>query len=127
MEMSATPAPSVTDAGASRHHLFVRGLGVLAGWYATVLVAFALWFPTLSDAPSVDQDCAGFGCGLSPRESAVVGLYLLGAFILPVSIAGSLATLGLTLLKPVRSGVVAGTLAAAVGLIGVPAVAAVVL
>lgn len=109
----------------SRGSIFARGLAVLAGWYATVVAAVGLWLPTLSDVAPGDDGCSSFGCGFSPRESATLGLLLVSSFVGPISVAAAVATLGLTVVKPIRSSVVAGTLAAAVGVIGVPAVVAV--
>lgn len=95
-------------------------MAVLAGWYATVAVALALWISDLPATSPVDDECYGFGCDWSPRDIAVVALL----FLTPVLLVGggvALATLSLTG-RRLTSAVVTGTLAAAVGLVGTPAV-----
>jgi hypothetical protein len=119
MEVSVAPDPPAVVR--SRHTVFGRGLMVLAGWYATVIVALGLWVPTLPDAAPAEE-CYTFDCAFSPREGVILGLAAVGPIGGAVSIAVAVATLGLAVVNPMRSAVVAGTLAAAAGLI-VPAVA----
>lgn len=93
---------------------------MLAGWYATVAAALALWISELPATSPIDDECSGFGCGWSPRDVVVVTLFLLIPALL-VGGGAALVTLSLTG-RRLSSAVVTGTLAAAVGLVGTPAV-----
>ncbi|WP_433532972.1 hypothetical protein ACQPYA_13765 [Micromonospora sp. CA-263727] len=113
---SDSPAAGVRTAGV--------GAAVLAGWYATILVAAALWVSALP-AEKTDGSCdgIGFGCTPSARDGALLLAIFYGLPALAVSFLVSLVMLAVMVAARVRSGLVAGNVAAFTGLVGLAAVA----
>lgn len=100
-----------------------RGSAVLAGWYATVIVAVAVWVHSLDD--SEPADCSGWGCW-SDQAWGFLLTRVAAFWLLPLCILASLVTLTVTAGK-LRTGWSAGGLAAVAGLVGGPVLLAVLL
>ncbi|MEV2237189.1 hypothetical protein [Micromonospora sp. NPDC049891] len=95
-----------------------RAAAVLVGWYAVVLVGFALWIAMLP-TENTDGSCEGigFGCTPAPRDGALLLAIFYGLPLLAGSFLVSLIALGIGAAARFRSAAVAGTLAAFVGLV----------
>ena len=88
----------------------------MAGWYALVLLAFALMVMS-SPAESADGACdgLGFGCSPNPRDNLLLLGMILGAPLLAASAVVSVITLSVALSRGARSGAATGTFAALAG------------
>lgn len=85
-------------------------------WYLTVIVAFAVWvaFQPDENPPGVCEGI-GFGCSPTPRDGYILVAAILGPAMIGIGLLASLLTFVIALCAKVRSGRVAGALAAATG------------
>jgi hypothetical protein len=118
---------SSTPTSRSRTAVIGRGLATLAGWYAAVIAAFAVFVSTLPDKKT-DGTCdgIGFGCTPNPRDGALIVAIVFGIPLLLASMLASAVTLAVAVAARIRSGLAAGTLAACTGFavaIAIPVVA----
>jgi hypothetical protein len=95
-----------------------RGAATLAGWYAAVIVAVAVLIGTLPDR-NTDGTCEGigFGCALTPRDGMLLLAIVYGIALLCAGVPASAVTLAIAVAARIRSGLVAGTLAAVTGFV----------
>lgn len=117
MTDDSPPGTSGRRAAVARH-----GAAVAAGWYVTAVAAFVLWVDSLTPTRP-DESCTGIGFGCTP--SGRDGTLILAIFLWMPAFAASVLLSAVVLLvvvaAKVRSGLVAGNLAAFVGLgLGLP-------
>lgn len=109
-------SPVDDDRRPTRSDVFGRGMAVLSGWYVTLVLAVGLWILTLSDAEP-DPDSCSFFCA-SPRSMAVFVGLVFGLPAMMLSFACGTGVVAVAARARMRSGVVAGTIAACAGLLG---------
>jgi hypothetical protein len=98
------------DGSTPRTETAARGIAVVVGWHAAVVVAVAAWILSRSGAkPETNSGCGGFDlwCQTSPREIALT----VAIFVVPPTLAVSFpisVVVTLAVGKRARSGLAAG-------------------
>lgn len=107
---SDAPKPSESMSPVQRR----IGVGVLLGWFAVPTLVVVRWVNQHSDVVPTDDECSWW-C-FSERQGAAIVAFMIGA---PAGVLGlSIAAIVFSrLIRDVRSGLVAGTVAGVAGLV----------
>lgn len=100
----------------SSDRVVLHSVATLVGWYALVVLLFAVHVMTRPTRRTDDLcEVSSWNCWTNPRDESLFLGTLFGAPFLAASLAISIITLAVAVRSGARSGVAAGTLAALTG------------